>query len=171
MKSSMGAKFPRILSAVGCSLLLVLVVSLSLGAKSKGEMQFKTVEVKHFTVAQGVDLWGEYPNLLYGELRTELEKKKIAVQVVEEGGTVADADAADSIVVEGKVTDFKKAGHTMMHPGSLTMEINIYHRTDHSAVASTTPTLKLMPVAYSDDKTLAKVTGRWAADEIKKALK
>jgi len=167
----MGNKFPRILWVVGSSLLLVFVVSISLGAKSKGEAQFKTIEVKHFTLAQGVDLWQDYPNLLYSELRTELEKKKLAVQVIEEGGTVADADVAGSVVVEGKITDFKKAGHTMMHPGELTMEVNVYRRSDHSAVASMTPTLKLAPPWYRDDETLAKITGRWVADEIKKSLK
>lgn len=171
MNSSLGTKHTRVYWAIGCLLLLVLAVSISVGANGKGEMQFKTMELKHFTVAPGVDLWQDYPNLLYSELRTELEKKKIAVQVIEEGGTVADADVADSVVVEGKITEFKKAGHTMMSPGALTMEINVYRRADHSVVASTTPTVKLMPAYYKDDETLAKLTGRWAADEIKKSLK
>ena len=92
-------------------------------------------------------------------------------QLIEEGGTVADADVADSVVIEGKITDFKKAGKSMFSPGQLTMEINVYRRSDHSVVASTTPSVKLMPAYYKDDQTLAKLTGRWAADEIKKALK
>ena len=171
MKSSMEAKLAKILRAVGCSLLLVFLVSVSLGAKSKEEVQFKTIELKHFSVAQGVDLWQEYPNLFYTQLRTELAKKKIAVQVIEEGGTVADADVANSLVVEGKITDFKKGGKGMFSPGALTIEFNVYRRSDHTAVASVMPTLKLAPPWYRDDELFAKITGRWAADEIKKALK
>ena len=56
-------------------------------AKDK-EAQFKNVEAKHFTKAEGVELSPEFTDYLYAELRAELTKAKIFGQVVGEGEVV-----------------------------------------------------------------------------------
>lgn len=168
--SNFGSRFAAVYLLLIFSLCVV-----NLPAKDK-QLQFKTIEVKHFTLAEGVALPDkinpqEYLSLFYDELREKLEKDKLADQVLVEGATVPAADAADSIVLEGKIADFKKAGHTMMHPAVVTMEISLFHRADHSLITTVKPELKIIPAAYRNEKTFAKVTGGWTAGEVKKALK
>ena len=155
----------------------VLGTAILAAAGDKGSQpRFKTLEVKHIVLADGVILPDTinpqtYLSLFYDELREKLEKDKLADQVLVEGATVPAADAADSIVLEGKIADFKKAGHTMMHPAVVTMEISLFHRADHSLITTVKPELKIIPAAYRNEKTFAKVTGGWTAGEVKKALK
>jgi hypothetical protein len=153
----------------------ILVCAVTLAAKD-AEPQFKTMEVKHFTLAEGVALpenidQREYLSLFYDQLREQLEKHKLAGQVLAEGAAVPDAEVADSIVVEGKIAEFKKAGHAMLSPGMLAMEISLYHRKDHSLLRTIRPDVKIPPAAYKNDEVFAKGSAAWAASEIRKALK
>src|SRR6266566_6738558 len=72
------------------------------------EAQFKSVEAKHFTRAEGVELSPEFGDYLYAELRAELTKAKLFGQVIGEGEVVDAADAPSSIIIEGTVTEYKK---------------------------------------------------------------
>jgi hypothetical protein len=163
--------------SVICSVLLATLFLMVVGLAAKDqEVKFKTLEVKPFVLAQGVALpdrinSADYLKLFSEQLQMQLEKKGIANQVVGDGASVPEADLGDSIVIEGKMTDFKKAGHTMMNPAVLTWEISVYHLKDHTPITTLTPELKLVPAAFRDDKELAKVTGGWLADQINKALK
>src|SRR5215831_19248858 len=76
-------------------------------AKDK-EAQFKSVEAKHFTKAEGVELAPDFADYLYAELRAELTKAKIFGQVMGEGEVVDAADAPSSIIIEGNITEYKK---------------------------------------------------------------
>jgi hypothetical protein len=161
---------------VGVSLSFVVLLCAGTLAAKDSQPQFKTMEVKHFTVAEGVALpdkidQKDYLSLLYDQLREQLEKHKLAGQVLPEGAAVSDADAADSVVVEGKISAFKKAGSTMLSPGMLAMEISLYHRKDHSLITTIRPSVKIPPAAYKNDETFAKGSAGLAAGEIKKALK
>lgn len=158
---------------------VVLLVALILVAGSvfaKDAPKYKTAEVKQVTLADGVQLPDninapQFLKLLSDEIREELSKKGFAEQVIAEGGAVADADVANSIVVECKITDFKKAGHTMMHPAEITVSINAYHRSDHSPIANAAPNVKLVPGMYRTDEHFAHAVGGWVAGEIHKTLK
>src|SRR5258708_37146976 len=72
------------------------------------EPQFKSVEAKHFTKAEGVELSPEFTDYLYAELRAELTKAKLFGQVVGEGEAVDAAGAPASIIIEGNITEYKK---------------------------------------------------------------
>ena len=155
----------------------VLGTAILAAAGDKGSQpRFKTLEVKHIVLADGVILPDTinpqtYLSLFYDELRSELEKKGIAAQVLGEGASVPEADAGESAVVEAKITDFKKAGRGMAHPGELWLQIELTGRKDHAPIATATPKTKLTPGSYRTDANFAKVSASLAAGEIKKALK
>ncbi len=155
----------------------VLGTAILAAAGDKGSQpRFKTLEVKRIVLADGVVLPETinpqtYLGLFYDNLRSELEKKGIAAQVLEEGASVPEADAGESAVVETKITDFKKAGRGMAHPGELWLQVVVTRRQDHAPIATATPKTKLMPGNYRTDANFAKVSASLAAGEIKKALK
>jgi hypothetical protein len=73
----------------------ILLLTASLSARNN-QPKYKTIEVKHFTKADGVDLSDVFINAFYDGVRAQLEKEKVADQVVADGAAVPDADAADS---------------------------------------------------------------------------
>ncbi len=129
-------------------------------------LPLKTIEPKHFTQADGLGLSQEFIDQFYDGLRMELPKAKVAEQVIDEGGTVADADAANSVVVEGKFLS-KKSGFV----GIVRAEINLYRRSDHGLIKTITPEIPYKPSPMNTDKTIGHATGRRAAYEIFRALK
>src|SRR4029077_6518288 len=88
-------------------LLAALVFAPGLEAKDP-ENVYKTVEAKHFTRVEGVELSPAFTDYLYAELRNELTKTKLFAQVVGEGEAVEDAEAANSVVIQGVITEYKK---------------------------------------------------------------
>lgn len=150
-----------------CAVLLAAVVlpAAKLAAQDV-TLPLKTIEAKHFTQAEGLGLSQEFIDQFYEGLRTELPKTKVAEQVVEEGGTVADADAANSVVVEGKLLS-KKSDFV----GIVRAEIDLYRRSDHSLIKTITPEIPYKPSPLNTDKTIGHSTGRRAAYEIMRALK
>ena len=151
--------------AVFAPLLVAVLFAASLAAQDV-QLPLKTIEVKHFTQAEGLGLSQEFIDQFYEGLRGELPKAKVAGQVIEEGGTVADADAGNSIVVEGKFLS-KKSGFV----GIVRAEINLFRRSDHNLIKTITPEIPYKPSPLNTDKTIGHSTGRRAAYEIQRALK
>ena len=151
--------------AVFAPLLVVFIFAGSLAAQDV-QLPLKTIEVKHFTQAEGLGLSQEFIDQFYEGLRGELPKAKVAGQVIEAGGTVADADAGNSIVVEGKFLS-KKSGFV----GIVRAEINLFRRSDHNLIKTITPEIPYKPSPLNTDKTIGHSTGRRAAYEIQRALK
>jgi hypothetical protein len=122
------------------ALLAALVLAPGLAAKDP-ENIYKTVESKHFTRLEGVELSPAFTDYLYAELRNELGKTKLFAQVVGEGEAVEDADAANSVVVEGVITEYKKgnrAADAIIGFGagarSLKIDVNLTRRSDHQSL-------------------------------------
>jgi hypothetical protein len=154
---------------VSIAVLFGLVAAIAgLSAKDKGP-KYKNIEVKHFTNSDAVGLPPTFTNGFYDGLRAQLEKEKLADQVVEDGAAVPDADAADSIVIEGKFTSFKPAGRTMGSPGKLGWEINVYRKSDHTLITTDTKGCETMP-GWKEAE-VEKGTAFYAAYDIKKDLK
>ncbi len=145
----------------------------------------ETPGVKHFTIAEGVSFpaWinpQNYLTLLPNEFRTQLAKRNIQVQVVTEGASAPGAGAIvinDSIVVETIVRDVSKGHGSMANPVVITIEINLYRRSDHTLIKTITSKVKAIGTAHTrnlplhDDQNLATWTASWVANDIKKALK
>ena len=76
-------------------------------AKDKNAL-FKTVEAKHFTQAEGVELSPAFNDYFYAELRNELKKANLAQDIIGEGEAVDNSDATKSAVIVGTITEYKK---------------------------------------------------------------
>ena len=102
-------------------------------------------------------------------LSERLVKDKVAAQVVDQGTTVPDAVAANSLVIEGKFLSHEDAG--LIKPGKLIVEISIYRLSDHALVKTWTPATHFPPNGDHKDRVYAYYTGDEAGDMIWNALK
>jgi len=141
-------------------------------AKDKNEPKFKSIEVKHFPNAEGVELPPEFSDFLYAELRAELQKKKIAEQLLGEDEVVDAADAAQSVVLEGSVLEYKKGSvvkESIIGFGagarSLTAHIKLTRRSNNEAIID--KDLKVKAMARMDAKALAKFLAGQITREIR----
>ncbi|MGA3136003.1 MAG: hypothetical protein ABSC88_08430 [Terracidiphilus sp.] len=151
------------------ALLLGLFVGVANLSAKDSQPKYKNAEVKYFTNGDAVGLSQHFVNMFCDSLRAQLLKDKVAAQVVDEGAAVPEANAADSIVVEGKFTEFKKAGRTMASPGKMGWDINLYRKSDHSLITNVTGSDSTMP-GWTEDQ-LAKGMAIRVSYLIKKALK
>lgn len=151
------------------------IASLPLFAKDP-EAQFKSVEAKHFTKAEGVELSPEFTDYLYAELRAELAKAKLFGQAIGEGEVVDPADAPSSIIIEGNITEYKKGsvakdvliGFTAGWR-SMQLDTTIKRRSDQSVIVS--PKIHVRASPRWNDKVLAKEAAHQIVNELKKAVK
>jgi hypothetical protein len=159
----------------------VAVLGIMLGLATQGfakepGSQFKTVETKHFTRAEGLELPAEFTDYLYAELRAELAKAKIFGQVIGEGEVVDAADVPTSIVIEGTITEYKKGnavkdrliGFTSGWR-SLRVDTTIKQRGDQKVIVS--PKIHVRSSLHIKDKILAKKAAQDIVEQIKEALK
>jgi len=149
-------------------LLAALLFPVSATAASTPPL-IRTIIVKHFTNAAGMSQSQEFINIFCDQLRDELTKEKIASQVAEETTPVADADAPNSLVIEGKFTGSEKGG--FITPATLTLEIEIYRVSDHALLKLSTPKAIYKATPLNRDKNVAEFTGRQIAATIKQLLK
>jgi hypothetical protein len=139
------------------------------------EVKFKTVEVKHFDRAEGVELTPEFSDYLYAELRTQLGKTKIFGQVIGEGEVVEEADAPASVVVTGTLTEYKKgnmAAAVIVGFGAgrrvLKLQVNVTRRSDQKSLGSLAVQVKAPP--QWNEKVLAVEAAKQIAKEVKNSL-
>jgi hypothetical protein len=139
------------------------------------EIKFKTVEAKHFERAEGVELTPEFSDYLYAELRTQLGKTKIFDQVIGEGEVVEAADAPDSVVLTGALTEYKKgnvAAAVIIGFGagrrSLKLQVNLARRSDQKNLGSLEVQVKAQP--QWNEKILAVEAARQIAKVVKNTL-
>ncbi len=148
------------------------VLLLATLAGAKNEPIFKSVEVKHFSQVEGVELPPEFSDFLYAELRATLQKKKVAVQIVGEDEVVDPADQANAVILEGSVLEYKKGSVVKekligfgVGARSLTAHIKLLRRSNSEAVID--KTLKVKAPTQLDPHHLA----RFLASEITRELK
>ncbi len=158
------------------AVVLAFFVTVLPGFAKDKEGQFKSVEAKHFTRAEGVELSPEFTDYLYAELRAELTKAKLFGQVIGEGEVVDAADAPSSIIIEGNITEYKKGsavkdaliGFTAGWR-SLKLDTTIKRRSDQSVMTS--PQVHVRASPRWKDKVLAKEAAHQIVNELKKSLK
>jgi len=155
-----------------CYLLFAVVFLLTTLAGAKDHPKFKSIEVKHFSQAEGVELPPEFSDFLFAELRAELQKKKLAEQLLGEDEVVDAADAPQSVILEGSVLEYKKGSVVKesligfgMGLRSLTAHIKVLRRSNNEAVID--KDLKVRASSKLDPKQLAK----YLAGEITRELK
>jgi hypothetical protein len=115
------------------ALLLLLLPALFAAAPltaGAAQPRFTTIVVNHFTNASGVNAPQKYIQEFSEGFSESLRHAKSAGQVVQQGATVPDADAANSLVIEGKFTNLDIGGVFT----NLGMEFEVYRISDHVLV-------------------------------------
>lgn len=164
---------------IGMGLLIVglLLAGGNTAANDKNGMpKYKTVEAIHFKQAEGVELTPAFGDYFYAELREELKKGKVAEEVIGEGEAVDDAEAPQSIVITGTITEYKKGSvvkSTLIGFGaglrSMKMDADVVRRSDKQNLGVLHVQVKVDP--RWDEKTLAKYAAHGIVKELKDALK
>ncbi len=150
-------------------LLAACFAAAPLAAAPSGSLSFNTIVVDPFTNANGMSQSKEFIHFFSDYISGQLEKDKVAAQVVDQGTTVPDAVAANSLVIEGKFLSHEDAG--LIKPGKLTVEISIYRLSDHALVKTWTPATHFPIHGDQKDRVYAYYTGTAAGDMIWDALK
>src|SRR5947209_1797411 len=142
-------------------LLFLAICMLITLAGAKDQPKFKSVEVKHFSLAEGVELPPQFSDYLYAELQADLQKKKVTEQLVGEDEVVDPADASRSVILEGSVLEYKKGSVVKesligfgMGMRSLTAHVKLLRRSNNEAVID--KDLKVRASSKLDPKALAK---------------
>ncbi len=158
------------------TLFLGLAVSVPAGDQKSAEPVFKNVEVKHFPLAEGVELPPEFPDLLYAEVRKSLQKTGLYEQVTGEGEVLDAADAPKSLILDGKIVEYKKgnvAKEALIGFGagmrSLTAEITVRRVSDQQMVFE--KELKVRASSKWTPQVLAKFLADKVAGDLKKGLR
>jgi Domain of unknown function (DUF4410) len=162
----------RMFSAV----LLGFLITVPFALANEKNAQFKTLEPKHFTQAEGVELTPAFNDYFYAELRAELQKAKLANEVVGEGEAVDDADAPNSAVIVGTITEYKKGnvaksvliGFTAGWQ-SLKMDADVQRRSDKQTLYTLHVHTRMDP--RWNEKIMAKACAKEIIKEMKSAQK
>ncbi|HTP44792.1 MAG TPA: DUF4410 domain-containing protein [Candidatus Solibacter sp.] len=157
--------------------IVAILLALAAPAKAKDETpQYKTAEAKHFTTAEGVELTPAFVDYFYAELRSELTKAKLAGEVIGEGEAVDEADAPQSLVITGTITEYKKgsvAKAALIGFGaglrSLKMDADVTRRSDKQNLCVLHVHVKVDP--RWNEQVMAKSAANLMVKEMKKALK
>jgi hypothetical protein len=122
------------------AILLGLCVGVADLSAKDNQTKYKYAEVKHFTNVEVVGMPQDFAIDFHNRFSAQLVKEKVVAQTIEEGAAVPAEDAADSIVIEGKFTEFNKSGRCALKKcdGHIGYEINIYRKSDHSLIAAIT---------------------------------
>lgn len=152
--------------------IVALVLLSATWAVAKDQPRFKSIEVKHFPNAEGVELPPEFGDYLYAELRATLQKKKLAEQFVGEDEVVDAADAPKSVILEGSVLEYKKGSvvkESLIGFGagarSLRAHVKLTRRSNQEVIVE--KDIKVRAMARWDPKTLAKFLANSIAGELK----
>jgi len=126
------------------ALAIIVLWPLGLAAqdvKPVSKPQFKSIEVKHFTNADGVQLSPNFLKVFYASFLAELQRLNVADQTVEEGTPVNDTQGPHGsnpqfIVLEGKFVAVKEGRQKgdKFEAGSANLEIRLFRRSDHKAL-------------------------------------
>lgn len=140
------------------------------GFQAGAQAKYPVVEVKHLTKADSVSLSSGYLNLSYDSLREELAKKGVFGKVVGDGEAIADADAANAVVLKCNITEFKSGG---LMPPYIIVDVTLSGRGDDKVIKQfTTPKLPLNNGGrVPSDDVKAKNTGRFLTEVIERDLK
>lgn len=153
----------------------ILVLALPAGAQ-KGGSKFKSVEVRPFTRAEGIELSPEFTDFLYAEMKKELQKTKLYEQILGEGEVVDAADAPHSLIVEGRLLEYSKGSRAKEYlvgfgagRRSLVTRLTVRRRSNNEALLD--EDFKVRSSSFANEKLLASFLADKIAGHIKKRLK
>jgi hypothetical protein len=138
---------------------------------------FKSVEVKHFTKAEGVHLSPEFMKYFYSSFLAELQRFNVADQTVEDGVAITDTDTPKSmmphfIVLEGTFSAVQEGSEKdgKFEAGSAHIGFELYRRSDHKEESRLNCTVSLDGPPQSAERKVAEAAGVEAAGALRKLL-
>ena len=109
--------------------------------KPVSKPDFKSLEVKHFTNAEGVRLSPNFSKYFYASFLAELQRLNVAEQTVEEGVPVNDTQGPHGlmphfIVLEGQFVSVQEGREKdgKFEAGSANIEVRYFRRSDHKVL-------------------------------------
>lgn len=87
---------------------LMGLLFVSPASAKKGEAKFKSVEIKHFTRAEGVEVPPEIMDAIHSALRGALQNTGVFEEILGEDEVVDPSDADRSVILEGTVLQYGK---------------------------------------------------------------
>jgi len=158
---------------------LVGLLSVMPAWAKKGEPKFKSMEVRHFSRVEGVELPPEFPDFLYAAVREELEKSGLFKEMTGENEVVDPADAPQSFILDGSVLEYGKGSVVKANMPvikvfgagrrSLRIKLTVHRRSDNQTVLD--QELKVRTPVEWTPQVLATSVAKKIAGEIKKGLK
>jgi hypothetical protein len=155
---------------------LVGLLSVMPAWAKKGEAKFKSMEVRHFSRVEGVEIAPEFPDFLYTAVREELEKSGLFKEMTGENEVVDPADAPQSFILDGTILEYGKgsvAKAVIIGFGtgrrSLRVKMTVHRRSDNQTVLD--QELKVRSPVQWKPQVLARAVAKKIAGEIKKNLK
>ena len=155
--------------------------------KPVSKPHFKSIEVKHFTTAEGVQLSPNFSKYFYASFLAELQRLNVAEQTVEEGAPVNDTQGSHGmiphfIVLEGQFVSIQEGREKdgKIEAGYANIEIRYFRRSDHKVLSFNNPKCDAcnMPVLKTkvtlngslqdDEQKVAEAAGVQLADAIRK---
>lgn len=140
-----------------------------LAAQASQPLPINTVVVHPFANGNGMAQSQDFIQDFSDYVSQFLEKDKVAARLVDQGTPVPDADAAHSLVIEGKFLSHENA--SLIKPGKLMVEISIYRLSDRALVRTWTTTTHFPPGGDHQDRRYAYYTGVAAANAILDAIR
>ncbi|MGP8187420.1 MAG: hypothetical protein ACLQKY_15265 [Terracidiphilus sp.] len=174
-----------------CIALAIIVLGpLALAAqtvKPVSKPEFKSIEVKHFTAADGVQLSPNFEKFFYASFLAELQRLNVAEQTVEDGTPVVDTDKTGLfsiphfLVVEGKFVKIQEGSQqgSNFEAGSANLEIRFFRRDNHKEIrfggsgangVLFKPKVALNGSLENDEQKVAEAAGVEAADQLRKLV-
>jgi len=131
--------------------IMALILALPAWGK-KHESKYRSIEVKHFTLQEGMQLPPGFLDLIYAEIRSQASKTGLFEDVISEGEVVDVGEADTSLILEGNVLKFipgpkgMLSGRYMPFQQSLTADFTVHRRSDGAKLLEKEVTVKA-PVA------------------------
>ena len=148
--------------------LVSLVMTGCVNLSSNSAPLYQTAEVKQFSQAAGLGLSPEFVTCFNDSLHENLQTARLAEQMVAEGSKQRNINAANSVIIEGKITAFGQPGAFLV--GGVATEVKVYRMSDHALLYTLTPRVPYNRSPRNTDAVIAKQTGGKTAFAIKRAL-
>jgi len=137
----------------------------------------KSIEVKHFTNADGVQLSPNFQKAFYASFLAEMQRLNVAEQTVEEGAAVVDTEGPHSfipyfVVLEGTFVTVQEGreNNGKYEAGSAIIEIHFFHRRNHKELDKFKFKILLNGSLQNDEQKVAESAGVQAAEAVRKHL-
>lgn len=163
----------------GMFLVLIVLIGAVLSATAEQkpkQAKFKNLEVRHFTLAEGVELSPQFPDFLYAQLRQDFQKSGAFEQMLGENETVDAADTANSLIVDGKLLEYKggnKAKEYFVGFGAgrrvLKAHVTVLRRSNNEKLYD--QDLQVKTSSFADPKLLAKAISKDISKQVLNGLK